>query len=107
VARVVVHVPHGAPRLVFAYGVNPERWLDAPSGPFTFTAEVEGAPHAGFRATVDPYRKLADRRWIEGSLDLAPWAGGRVTLLLAIEAPAVPERADEIAGWAEPRVVAR
>jgi hypothetical protein len=107
VARVVVHVPQGAPRLVFAYGVNPERWLDAPSGPFTFTAQVEGAPHAGFRATVDPYRNLADRRWIEGSLDLAPSAGRRVTLLLAIEAPAVPERADEIAGWAEPRVVAR
>ena len=108
VARLVLDVPHGAPRLVFGYGVNPERWLDAPSGPFTFTAEVEdGTAHARFRATVDPYRVLADRRWIDASLDLAPYAGRRVTLAFAIDAPGDPDRPEELAGWADPRVVAR
>src|SRR5207249_23254 len=32
VARVLIDVPAGRPRLTFAYGTNPERWLDAPSG---------------------------------------------------------------------------
>jgi dolichyl-phosphate-mannose-protein mannosyltransferase len=107
-ARVVLDVPPGGARLAFAYGVNPERWLDAPTGPFTFTVEVEhGARTRSFRATVDPYRVLADRRWIDADVDLAPYAGRRVTLVFTIDAPAEPARSDELAGWADPRVVVR
>jgi len=107
-ARVVLDVPPGAPRLAFGYGVNPDRWLDAPHGPFTFTVEVEhGARTRGFRATVDPYHVLADRRWIDADVDLAPYAGHRVTLVFTIEAPAEPERPDALAGWADPRVIVR
>jgi hypothetical protein len=108
VAHVVVDVPRAAPRLVFAYGVNPERWLDAPSGPFTFTVEVEkSAPPVRFQATMDPHHVLADRRWVDVALDLAPYAGRRVTLAFTIEAPAEPAKADELAGWADPRVLGR
>ncbi len=108
IARLVLDVPPGTPRLVFQYGVNPERWLEAPSGPFTFTLAVEAGGHAAvaaFGATIDPHRRLEDRKWSHGSVDLTPWAGQRVRLALAIEADALPHDAQNLAGWAEPRLV--
>lgn len=109
VARFAVPLPAGAPHLAFAYGVNPERWLDPPSGPFTFTVRAEaedGAPLGPlFERTLDPYRRLEDRRWVEARVDLSPYAGRRVTLAFAITAELPPPRPRETAGWAEPRIV--
>ena len=110
VARLPLDVPAGRPRLTFAYGTNPERWLEAPSGPFTFTLAVEDGDSAAapvLRAELDPYRRLEDRRWIDAAVDLGAWAGRRVTLALSITAPAEPAAPTDIAGWAEPRLVAR
>jgi hypothetical protein len=110
VARMTVDVPSGRPALTFSYGVNPDRWLDAPSGPFTFAVDLDAdtAPSPLFRATVDPHGNLAERRWIDGEIDLAAYAGGRVTLAFSITAPepAPPEPLD-LAGWADPRLVTR
>jgi len=103
VARLPLDVPSGRPRLELAYGVNPERWLEAPSGPFTFTVSVDAIPV--LRATVDPQRRLEDRGWKPASIDLGAHAGQRVTLALTIEAAGVPSRPDDLAGWAEPRLV--
>ena len=80
----------------------------APSGPFTFTLAVEAAaPVVLLRAALDPYQRLEDRRWVGTSVDLAPWAGQRITLAFSITAPAEPPRPAEIAGWGEPRLVGR
>ena len=104
VARLPLDVPPEQPRLDFAYGIDPERWLEAPSGPFTFTVTVDGA--LVFRASVDPQRRLEDRAWRPASIDLAAHAGQRVTLAFAIAAASAPPRPDDLAGWAEPRLSA-
>jgi hypothetical protein len=111
-ARMSLDVPAGRPGIAFSYGVNPDRWLDAPSGPFTFAIDVapaaDAAPTTAFRATVDPHRNLAERRWIDGEIDLAGYAGRRVTLAFSIMGPGVvvPDPLD-LAGWADPRLVMR
>jgi hypothetical protein len=109
IARFRIPVPAGAPRLEVDYGVNPDRWLDPPSGPFTFTVHVEepdGRPAAELlRATLDPYHRLGDRGWMPARLDLSPWAGRPVTLAFAITAVREPADPLDIAGWASPRVV--
>jgi hypothetical protein len=110
VARLPVEVPPERTRLAFSYGVNPERWLEAPSGPFTFSlaVEAEGEPAvAAFEATVDPQRTLEDRRWKPAHVDLSRWAGRRVRLALAIVVDAPPVDPANLAGWAEPRLVDR
>jgi hypothetical protein len=110
VARVAIDVPAGRSALAFSYGINPDRWLDAPSGPFTFAIDVENeaTPVVAFRATIDPHRNVAERRWIAGEIDLAPWAGSRVTLALSITVPGgAPLAPLDLAGWADPRLVPR
>ncbi len=108
IARMVIDVPPGRPALTFSYGLNPDRWLDAPSGPFTFLIDVEDEAGAAagtpFRATVDPYRNLAERRWIDAHLDLAEHAGRRVTLAFSITAPSEVRDPLDLAGWADPRL---
>jgi len=109
-ARLPLDVPTGRPRLTFAYGTNPDRWLEFPSGPFTFTVAIEDGDSAAttvLREELDPYRRLEDRRWVDASVDLSAWAGRRVMLALSITAPAEPPAPTDIAGWAEPRLVAR
>jgi hypothetical protein len=109
-ARMTVDVPTGHPALTFSYGVNPDRWLDAPSGPFTFAIDVEAgaAPLSAFRATIDPHRNVGERRWIDGEIDLGPYAGSGVVLAFSITAAdAVPPDPLELAGWADPRLVTR
>jgi len=109
VARLPLDVPADGPRLDFAYGTNPERWLQAASGPFTFTLAIEDEARATtvFRADLDPSWRLEDRRWVDASVDLGAWAGRRLTLALSITAPAEPAAAADTAGWAEPRLVGR
>jgi hypothetical protein len=110
-ARMTIDVPAAdRPALTFAYGLNPDRWLDAPSGPFTFAIDLEsgGAPTSIFRAAIDPHRNLAERRWIDGDIDLAAYAGGQVTLVFSITAAdALPPAPLDLAGWADPRLVTR
>ncbi len=103
VARVALDVPSDGARLDFAYGLNPERWLDPPTGPFTFSITADDAPV--FRTAIDPQRRLADRAWKPATIDLAAHAGRQVTLGFAIEAASAPPSPDELAGWAEPRLI--
>ncbi len=105
--RVPADVPPGAVRLVFGYGVDPDRWLALAAGPFAFSVAVEDGGRASvvFQGTLDPAHRLEDRRWALGAADLGPWSGRRVTLALAIDAPAAPADPGTLAGWAEPRLV--
>jgi hypothetical protein len=108
VAYLPLDVPPGAARLAFSYGVNPERWLEPASGPFTFSLALETPSEpavAVFQATVDPQRTLADRQWKRAQVDLGRWAGRRVRLAFAIAADATPPDPASLAGWAEPRLV--
>ena len=107
--RVALDVPATPVSLEFHFGINPDRWLGLSDGPFTFRiADATGdAPAPLFEATLDPARNVADRRWVDASVDLSPFRGRHVNLAFAITAPGIPLRPLEMAGWAEPRLVAR
>ena len=107
-AHARIDVPSGEARLVLAYGINPDRWLGLDAGPFTFSVTVApagDAPRTLLRRTIDPGREVADRRWHDATLDLSSFAGQRVDLALAVEVPGAPERPDDLAGFAEPRLL--
>lgn len=102
-AVVPFDVPADATGLAFTYGVNPERWLPTRDGPFVFTVAVDGA--TVFRAVLDPARLVADRRWMPGEIDLAPYAGRTVHLAFKVHGPAVFAGDGDLAGWARFRIV--
>ena len=109
--RIPVDVPVEGGSLGFGYGVNPDRWLDPKGGPFTFTIAVQGPdasaePERVFRGSLDPRAEIADRRWKEATADLKPWSGKHVELLLSIVAPTEPGEPHDLAGWADPRLIA-
>ena len=108
VERFGLPLPGGRPRLLLRYGVNPERWLDPPSGPYTFRIALEEdgeAPRTLLERTLDPQRRVEDRAWPDAALDLSEWAGRRVAVSFEVAAPEEPpRRVADTAGWAEPRI---
>jgi hypothetical protein len=104
--EVEVRVPDDGTRLALHYGVNPDRWLWLAAGPFTFEATAtaaDGTARVLLRATLDPARRLEDRRWVPATLDLGA-TPGRLRLRFTVTAPAAPPEAGDVAGWAEPRL---
>jgi hypothetical protein len=55
--------------------------------------------------TLDPYRDPAARGWVPVAVDLAPWAGRRVTLRLRTGKRAGLPGYRDVAGWGDPRIV--
>ncbi len=107
--NIVLDVPPEGAALTLAWGVNPERWLSAHAGPFTFRIEAldraRGVSVALLETSSDPSRVLDDRRWTPARIDLARWAGGEVELVLRIDAASAVEDPLGMAGWREPRLV--
>jgi hypothetical protein len=106
--RVAVALPPGAARLRFGYVVHPDRWLTPLPAPVAFAVDLEADTGAVgvFRATLDPARRLEDRRWAEADVDLSRWAGRAVTLAFAVTSDPLPPAPDALAAWAGVRVVA-
>lgn len=98
-----VWLPEGA-RLEFALGVDPGVWDKTGDG-VHFEVDVrEGdAVTRLLSAYVDPKSNPADRRWHEHAVDLGPFAGRQVELVLRT----LPGESGDFdwAGWAKPRVI--
>ncbi len=107
--NLVLDVPPEGGALALEWGVNPERWLSAHAGPFTFRVAVQdrarGVSLPLLETSSDPSRDLNDRRWTPARIDLARWAGSRVELVLRIDAAAPVDDPLGMAGWREPRLV--
>ena len=114
VVRLPLVVPGDKTVLELDYGVNPDRWLGLRGGPFVFTIAV--APDAGpggaaqppaelFRAQVDPAIVVGDRGWRRARVDLSPWAGKPVVLLLSVASERPEPAPDNLVGWREPAFV--
>jgi hypothetical protein len=101
-AAVRLHVPATGGTLAFRFGINPDRWLWAVGGPFTFEVTVDGRTE--LRTTLDPAGRVEDRRWMDGRIDLRAWAGRDVTVTLAVTSPLPPAGEPDSAGWSEIRM---
>ncbi|MEW6271796.1 MAG: hypothetical protein AB1689_21140, partial [Thermodesulfobacteriota bacterium] len=108
--RLEVTVPRERPLLQLAFGMNPDRWLGVPTGPLAFRVALQradGTTEPLLERRIDPRGEVTARRWQPAAIDLSSHAGSPVTLLLEVEGNVPPSERDDLAGWAEPRFVAR
>jgi hypothetical protein len=94
-------------RVFTSYGVNPDMWMRLPRfTPRMTIAIADGdAETVVADATLDSMRVPADRKWTDVMVDLTPWAGHTVDLVLRAASPAgVPPFTDRT-GFGDPRVV--
>jgi hypothetical protein len=90
--------------LEFSVGLDPGVW-DKPGDGVEFQVEVRDGAEAttAFVAYLDPKRNLADRRWVDASVDLSRWAFREIDLVLRTLPGASTEY--DWAGWSELRLV--
>jgi hypothetical protein len=101
-------MPAAGDRFAASAGVDPDRWQADPPPRARFAVVVEdGADaHVVYEREIAPRRRRADRHWAPLSVDLTPWAGRRITLVLRVTGPPAARAALPDAGWAWPRLVA-
>jgi len=88
-----------------SYGINPDRQGDVWLPPILFSASLRGldGQHDLLRARVMPAQVAV---WNELAVDLTPWAGQTVDIVLEV-APALGNTfVSDVAGWTPPRIVA-
>ena len=71
--------------LLFKLAMDPEVWRpDRGDGvSFTVSARVDGTEEVLFTQWVDPKNNPDDRRWIDAAVDLSPYVGRPMTLVLS------------------------
>jgi rhamnosyltransferase len=93
-----LRIPRNA-RLRFSAAVNPET-RPRRSDPVLFAVVIDGEPV--WSGKIGPGGPGEEPRWVEGEIDLAPWAGKRAQVILLTRA----ENTDYAwAGWGAPRIV--
>lgn len=95
--------------LQVSLGVREEAWTREGSGVlFLVGVSHEGRYEELLSIVVNPYSNAADRQWLPILLDLAPWAGQRVELILNTRvAHAEASPANHLAVWGAPAIVTR
>jgi hypothetical protein len=102
-----VHVGRGA-LLSFAVATAPESWLLPGDGAaFAVYVEADGITEQLFATYVDPKHDEADRRWHAHTVDLAAYAGRRVTITFETGTGPAGDYRYDWAGWGTPRVLER
>jgi hypothetical protein len=98
--------PGPTTRVFTSYGVNPETWTRLPPfrPRFRIAVVADGAETSVADATILPFGVMADRRWTEVTVDLAPFAGQPVELVLRVTSPPDVPAFDDRTGFGEPRV---
>jgi hypothetical protein len=101
----------------FSIGILPDGWT-VPGDGVLFrvgVSDMAGSYEEVFSATVNPYANIGDRRWHALTVDLSPYAGKRVELILNTNTsppspPGTPGRDDkagDLALWGAPRIIIR
>jgi hypothetical protein len=95
--------------LQVSLGVREEAWVREGSGVlFMVGVSLNGQYQELVSLIVNPFANAADRQWLPLLLDLSPWAGQRVELVLNTRV-AHPEAtaANHLALWGAPAIVTR
>jgi hypothetical protein len=102
----------------FSLGLLPEAWTLAGDG-VLFRVGISDMTPDGyeelFSSTINPYTNPGDQRWQHLTIDLSPYAGKRVELILNTNSsppspPGMPPRDDQagdLALWGAPRIIIR
>jgi hypothetical protein len=100
-------VPEPGQRFETRYGINPDHWIDIPPPRARFAIAVRdaGGERELWGAEVDPMNNPHDRRWALASIDLSPWAGQGVDVVLRVTRPRGAPARSELVGWGDPRLV--
>lgn len=95
--------------LQVALGVREEAWAREGAGVlFMVGVSQDGRYEELVSLIVNPHANAADRQWLPVLLDLAPWAGQRVELVLNTRvAHADASPANHLAVWGAPAIVTR
>jgi hypothetical protein len=107
---VELHVPlapAAGERLETACAYDPERFGEVFVPPSTWAVAVvaDGTRTDVAGRRLDPLRRPDDRRAAPVSVDLGPWAGRSIELVLSIEGPHGAPADANLVGWVRPRVV--
>jgi hypothetical protein len=70
---------------------------------FQVSVEADGTRTSVYRRTLDPKSDPADRRWIEERIDLSPYAGREIRLML--ETDPLTTTSYDWSAWADPQFV--
>jgi len=95
--------------LQVSLGVREEAWTREGSGVlFLIGVSHQGRYEELISLIVNPYANAADRQWLPILLDLAPWAGQKVELILNTRiAHQDASPANHLAVWGAPAIVTR
>jgi len=95
--------------LQVSLGVREEAWLREGSGVlFMVGVSLNGRYQELVSLVVNPFANAADRQWLPLLLDLSPWAGQRVELVLNTRvAHAGANSSNHLALWGAPAIVTR
>lgn len=95
--------------LQVSLGVREEAWVREGSGVlFMVGISQDGRYQELVSLVVNPFANAADRQWLPLLLDLSPWAGQRVELVLNTRvAHADATAANHLALWGAPAIVTR
>lgn len=95
--------------LSVSLGVREEAWMREGSGVLFLVGVSSGSRYSELLSlVVNPYANPADRQWLPVLLDLAPWAGQRVEIILNTRVAQAQATADNhLALWGAPAIVTR
>ncbi len=90
-------------------GVREEAWAREGSGVlFMVGVSHEGRYEELVNVVLDPFTRPSDRQWLPVLLDLAPWAGQRIEIILNTRvAPDTPAPSVHLPAWGAPAIVTR
>jgi hypothetical protein len=106
VALRVPITPRPGDRLRTGYATNPEHWEHVfyPAARFRLAIADSSGETTVEERQVSTGPNPQDRRWFEVDIDLSPWAGRDVDVVLGISTVAGTFPRDDLAGWKMPRI---
>ncbi len=107
-ATLSVTIPERGSRLEFGIGYDPRLWTDefanAPLGDgatYRVTVDDGSREQVVFEQYIDPKNVPEQRRWLDASVDLSPWAGQRVTLAFSTDGGPAGDTTYDWAYWSD------
>ena len=83
----------------------PEAWtLEGDGLTFSLYVEDDAGMHLVYSRYVDPKHHQQDRRWVPMQVNLTPFGGKVVRLILVVGSGPAGDRRYDWAGWGEPRL---